>query len=258
MSALLLLRLEGVAYHQGGRALLGPLDLTIPSGLITAVLGPNGAGKSLLLRLTHGLLRPTAGRIVGADGKEGIGPLERARQAMVMQRPVHLRRSALGNLTWALGLRGVARRRRLDLAQAALERFGLAAVARQPARLLSGGEQQRLALARAWLARPQLLLMDEPTAALDPTATRAVEEAVRDFALQGTAVLITTHDLAQARRLAEKIAFVHTGSLLEAGSADRFFARPLTAEAAAFLRGELAAPSSQPMRKPQPCSPAAS
>ena len=257
MSALLPLRLDGVAFQVGGKALLGPLELTVPAGLITTVLGPNGAGKSLLLRLCHGLLRPTAGCIVTHAGRIGIGPRERALQAMVLQRPVHLRRSALGNLTWALSLRGVPWRQRRRQATAALARFGLEALAERPARVLSGGEQQRLALARAWLAEPELLLLDEPTAALDPGATRAVEEAVRDFAARGTAVLVTTHDLAQARRLAEKIAFLDAGRLLEAGSADRFFARPLTPEAAAFLRGDLLAPSFQQTRTPQPCSPAA-
>jgi tungstate transport system ATP-binding protein len=172
---------------------------------------------------------------------------------MLFQRPVHLRRTALRNLTWALAMRGVAWRRRAPLARVALDQFGLGELADRPARLLSGGEQQRLALARAWLCEPELLILDEPTAALDPTGTRAVEAAVRGFADRGTAVLLTTHDLAQARRLAEKIAFLHAGRLLEAGSADRFFQRPRTDVARAFLAGELLPTSSAATKGPVAC-----
>jgi tungstate transport system ATP-binding protein len=239
MSGLLPLRLEGIGLELGGRPVLDGIDMKVPTGLITVVLGANGAGKSTLLRLCHGLLRPTRGRIVTGEGRVGIGPGERARQSMLFQRPVHLRRSALRNLTWVLAVRGASWRARRGLALAALRRFDLEGLADRPAPLLSGGEQQRLALARAWLAQPELLILDEPTAGLDPAGTRAVELAVRDFADRGIAVLLTTHDLGQARRLAEKIAFLHGGRLLEAGSADRFFQRPLTPEGAAFLKGEL-------------------
>lgn len=242
MSRLLPLRLEGVGYAAGGVELLRGIDLTVPPGLITLLLGPNGAGKSLTLRLCHGLIAPTAGRVVTGLGV-GVGAPERALQAMVFQQPVHLRRSAAANLRWSLAARGVARGERRRLARGALERFGLADLAARPARLLSGGEQQRLALARAWLAEPELLILDEPTAALDPAGTRAVEEAIREFAARGTAVLLTSHDLAQVRRIAEKIAFLHGGRLLEAGSTDRFLANPLTLEAAAYLRGELIVPT---------------
>lgn len=253
MTALLPLRLEAVGLELAGRTILDGVDLKLPTGLITVVLGANGAGKTSLLRLCHGLARPTSGRIVTASGHVGIGPQERARQSMLFQRPVHLRRTALRNLTWALAMRGVAWRRRGPLARAALDRFGLGERADWPARLLSGGEQQRLALARAWLCEPELLILDEPTASLDPTGTRAVEVAVRAFADRGTAILLTTHDLGQARRVAEKIAFLHAGRLLEVGSADRFFQRPRTDAARAFLAGELLATSSAAMKGPVAC-----
>jgi tungstate transport system ATP-binding protein len=233
------LRLEGVGYAPGGVVLLADVSLRIEPGRRTVVMGPNGAGKSLLLRLCHGLLAPTAGRILCDGGTPGVGPAQRARQAMVFQRPVHLRRSALANLLYALKVAGVPRRDRRARALAALERFGLAAVAERPARLLSGGEQQRLALARAWLLEPELLLLDEPTSALDPAAARAVEAAVQDFARAGVTVVMTTHDLGQARRHADEVAFLARGRLVEHGPAAAFFAGPRTPEARAFLAGDL-------------------
>ena len=169
--------------------LLSGLTLRVERQRRTVVIGPNGAGKSLLLRLCHGLLAPSEGRILCNGGTEGVGPEMRARQAMVFQRPVHLRRSALANLTYALGARGVARPQRRARALAALERFGLGRLADRPARVLSGGEQQRLALARAWLLEPELLLLDEPTAALDPASTRAVEGAIDLFASEGVTIV---------------------------------------------------------------------
>jgi tungstate transport system ATP-binding protein len=226
----IILSILGAAYQVGERCLLGPLHATVAAGGLVVVLGPNGAGKSLLLRVCHGLIAPSAGRIEGPP---------RAAQAMVFQRPVLLRRSALANVLYALALAGVARRERLPAGQAALERFGLAALARQPARLLSGGEQQRLALARAWAARPRILFLDEPTSALDPAATDAVEQAIRSFHADGTTVVMTTHDLGQARRLAEQVWFLCRGRLVEQAPAKAFFAGPSSRDAAAFLAGEL-------------------
>jgi tungstate transport system ATP-binding protein len=233
------LRLEGVGYAADGAVLLADVTLRLEPGRRTVVLGPNGAGKSLLLRLCHGLLGPTAGRIRCNGGAAGVGPAQRARQAMVFQRPVHLGRSAVGNLVYALKARGAPRRGRRERALAALERFGLAALADRPARVLSGGEQQRLALARAWLLEPELLLLDEPTSALDPAAAKAVEAAVADFARAGVAIVMTTHDLGQARRHADEVAFLARGRLVEHAAAADFFAGPRTPEARAFLAGEL-------------------
>ncbi|MFY0990617.1 ATP-binding cassette domain-containing protein [Halomonas sp. C05BenzN] len=211
--------------------LLHPLTLRLEGCRRTLVMGPNGAGKSLLLRLAHGLLVPSAGRVHW----EGSSP----RQAMVFQRPVLLKRSAIDNLTYALAVTGVPRHERRERSREALARFGLAPLEKRPARVLSGGEQQRLALARAWLTRPEVLFLDEPTSALDPAAIRAVENAVLDFHRRGTRIVMTTHDLNQAKRLADDVVLLYGGRLIEHTPAERFFAEPQTPEGRAFLRGEL-------------------
>jgi tungstate transport system ATP-binding protein len=158
---------------------------------------------------------------------------------MVFQRPVLLRRSVLANAVYPLKLAGVAAAEREPRARAALEMVGLAALADRPARRLSGGEQQRLALARAAALSPEVLFLDEPCASLDPTATRAVEEIVGTLAARGTKIVMTTHDLGQARRLAGEVLFLNRGRLREQTPAAAFFNQPATPEAAAFLRGEL-------------------
>ena len=225
------LAFEAASVTHRGQTLLHPLNLRLAGCHRTLVMGPNGAGKSLLLRLAHGLLEPSAGRV----NWEGVIP----NQAMVFQRPVLLRRTALDNLTYALAVTGTPRGERHKRAREALSRFGLATLEKRPARVLSGGEQQRLALARAWLTRPRVLFLDEPTSALDPAAIRAVEDAVLDFHRRGTRIVMTTHDLNQARRLADDVVLLYGGRLVEHTSADRFFAEPHTSEGRAFLRGEL-------------------
>ena len=231
--AILPLVLEGASYEVNGRRLIDEITATFEAGPRSIVLGPNGAGKSLLLRLCHGLLRPTGGRIAWS------APGAARRQAMVFQRPVLLRRSALANVTYALGLRGVPRGARRTRALAALERAGLAALAQRPARVLSGGEQQRLALARAWALEPEVLFLDEPTAHLDPAATRRIEALIDGIHRAGTKIIMTTHDLGQARRLADEVVFLHRGRLVERAPADAFFGGPKSPEAAAFVKGEL-------------------
>ncbi|MBW7851720.1 MAG: ATP-binding cassette domain-containing protein [Rhodospirillales bacterium] len=230
------LSVEGLAFAVDGKQLLSEISFTLEAHRTALVLGPNGAGKSLLLRLCHGLLQPTAGRVswqgAGADQAS-------AHQAMVFQRPVMLRRSAAANIDYALSLRGVPARQRSSLTAEALERAGLSALAKRPARVLSGGEQQRLALARAWSVRPQVLFLDEPTASLDPAATRAVEELIGRIRADGTTIVMTTHDLGQARRLADEIIFLHRGRLVEKTAAADFFSNPQSQEARAFVAGEL-------------------
>lgn len=230
------LELRGVGLSLGGKEVLSKVSVTLEAGSRTIVMGPNGAGKSMLLRLCHGLLTPSRGDILWQERSPEI---LRARQAMVFQRPVLLRRSAEANIRYVLALRGVPWRQRRDLAMAALERFGLAELARRPARVLSGGEQQRLALARAWVARPEVLFLDEPTSALDPAATLAVEMAVDDFHRTGTKIVMTTHDLGQARRLADEVLFLSRGRLVEHSPAAAFFHSPASPQARAFLAGEL-------------------
>jgi len=200
------------------------------------VLGPNGAGKSVLLRVMHGLIAPTSGEVRwSAAGAPGAP----RRQAMVFQRPVMFRRSALGNLRLALAIAGVPASERERRARAALERVGLVSISHQPARVLSGGEQQRLALARAWMLEPEVLFLDEPTANLDPGATREIERIVGAIHAAGTKIVMVTHNLGQAQRLADEILFIHDGRLAERTAAADFFRKPATAEAAAYLEGEL-------------------
>lgn len=233
------LDLDEVGFDIAGKPLLSGVTVRLEAGARTIVMGPNGAGKSLLMRLCHGLLMPTRGRIRWGGGAALAPDSLRRAQAMVFQRPVLLRRSALGNVAYVLALRGVPWGARQAQAMEALDRFGLADLAKRPARVLSGGEQQRLALARAWAARPEVLFLDEPTAALDPAATLAVEMAVQDFHAAGTKVVMTTHDLGQARRLADEVLFLSRGRLVEFAPAHAFFKQPASAKARAFLAGEL-------------------
>ena len=238
--SILPLQLDAVGYHVQGRQLLGPLSLTLERGRRTVILGPNGAGKSLFMRLCHGLLPPSSGQIRWGNG---AGPLPmallRRRQAMVFQRPVMLRRSALRNVTFALASAGLPLAERRLRATAALERFGLLALARRDARLLSGGEQQRLALARAWALEPDVLFLDEPTAALDPAAVHAFEASLARFHERGIKIVMATHDLGQARRLADEVLFLAGGHVLEQAPAVEFFSQPRSAAARAFLAGEI-------------------
>lgn len=228
-----LLTLEALRYDAGDRALIRDVSLRIEAGRRTLILGPNGAGKSVLMRLMHGLIEPTAGRILWNGGSGA--PV----QAMVFQRPVMLRRSVLDNVTYALYLAGVPAAERRTRALDVLERVGLAALADRPARVLSGGEQQRVALARAWALRPRVLFLDEPTASLDPGAAAEVERIIRVIADDGCSIVMVTHHLGQARRLADDIVFVDTGRITEHTPVADFFAAPRSAEARQYLRGEL-------------------
>jgi tungstate transport system ATP-binding protein len=235
-SPLLPLVLEEVGFAVGKQVLLRNVNLEFGNRTTTVVLGPNGAGKTLLIKLCHGLLRPTSGSLRWSNP---AAARRRDAQAMVFQRPVLLRRSVAANIHYALRVARVARGKRADRLQEALALAGLSAMAARPARVLSGGEQQRLALARAWALHPQVLFLDEPTANLDPAATRRVEEMVASIREAGTKIIMTTHDMGQAHRLADEIVFLHQGSVVESGDAESFFERPLTQTAAAFLQGRL-------------------
>jgi len=235
-TSILPLRVSGVTYEVKGKRLVEKLSFELTAGSLTVILGPNGAGKSITLRLCHGLLQPTAGKIEWRDSSMAR---VRRRQAMVFQHPIMLRRSAAANISYVLSLNKVPRNQRPAIVSAALEKVNLSALADQPARVLSAGEQQRLALARAWALQPQVLFLDEPTSNLDPAATRAIEQAITAFQQIGTKIIMTTQDLAQARRLADEILFLHQGKLLEHTPADTFFKSPQSAAAEAFLNGEL-------------------
>ncbi len=230
--SILPLRLEGVGFAVRGKPLLHGIDLTLTAAGRSAIIGPNGAGKSLLLRLCHGLLQATTGRVVWAGGGD-------RRHALLFQRPVLLRRTARANLIHALALAGHGYAERRRLADAAIDRFGLEALALRQARTLSGGEQQVLALARAAALAPEVLFLDEPTSALDPAATQRIEAMLQALAADGVKLVLVTHDLGQARRLADEVIFLHRGRLVERSPARAFFADPGTKEARAFLDGEL-------------------
>jgi tungstate transport system ATP-binding protein len=225
--------LAGIAAAPGGVPVLTGIDLQLDVGGRTVLLGPNGAGKSTLLRVLHGLIPPSAGSI-----KWG-GATERPRgQAMVFQRPVMLRRSAAENIRYALDLAGITGADADARIAEALDEVGLRALANRPARVLSGGEQQKLAFARVWALRPEVVFLDEPTASLDPAAARSVEKIIVDIHRRGTTIVMTTHNLVQAKRLADDILFLHAGRVTERTPAREFFAGPRSAEAAAFLEGE--------------------
>jgi len=233
-AALLPLNVRKLRLTADKRVLIDNLDLQISGNGITVVLGPNGAGKSLLVRLLHGLIEPDSGDITWNG--EPVGEPVRARQAMVFQHPVLLRRSVAANIDFVLKLRGKsgpsARDRVLDGA-------GLLPLARQPARLLSGGEQQRLALARALATEPQVLFLDEPTASLDPASVLEIEGLILGARKTGAKIIMVTHDLGQARRLADEVVFIHRGTVMEHASASMFFNGPSTREAQSYLDGRI-------------------
>jgi tungstate transport system ATP-binding protein len=228
------IRLEQLRFTPLGRPVLNGLDLSVRGDGITLVLGPNGAGKSVLLRVLAGLERPDGGRIDWNGDGTSAGAI-----AMVFQHPMVLRTTVADNAALGLKPLGLPKAEARRRAAEALGRVGLAHRARDSARHLSGGERQRLALARAWAVRPRLLLLDEPTAALDPTATEAVEAIIREIRTDGTKILMTTHNLGQAMRLADDIVFIDGGRVREHSPTARFFSRPRSQEARLFIKGEL-------------------
>jgi tungstate transport system ATP-binding protein len=233
---LLPLRLVNLGFEVGSRRIIDGISVSLHRGTRTVILGPNGAGKSVLLRLCHGLLRPTSGFVAWFSPEIPGGP---RRQAMVFQRPVMLRRSALANVTYALKLAGVPRGERPGRAMEALRKVGLESIGGSSARVLSGGEQQRLALARVWALHPEVIFLDEPTASLDPGATHEVENVIAAMHAAGTKIVMVTHNLGQAHRLGDEILFLNQGRLVERTPAGRFFRHPSSPEAARFLEGEL-------------------
>jgi len=225
-------QLKGVGLHYGAVAALRGIDLRIAAGERVAIIGANGCGKSTLLRVLHGLLRPSTGSVLRDEAM---------RQAMVFQRPFALRVSALANVALAVWLRGVPWRIAKAKALQALARVGLGAVALRNARTLSGGQLQRMALARAWCLGPQVMLLDEPTASLDPHAKREVETLMADFAAAGTTLVFASHNLGQVKRLATRVVYMEAGRVLADLPVHAFFNGPLgetSREAELFVKGE--------------------
>ncbi|MGQ0677151.1 MAG: ATP-binding cassette domain-containing protein [Rhodospirillales bacterium] len=236
MSAILPLSVQGLSFRANGRALLDDVSFDIERDKCVAIMGANGAGKSLTLRLIHGLDRPSAGAIHWRGARADEAHLY---QAMVFQRPILLRRTAAANIDYALDVRGVPKLRRPERVTEALELVGLKDLAGRPARVLSGGERQLLGLARASALNPEGWVLVEPTASLAPAAAKRVEQAIAAIHAAGTTIAMATHDVGQARRLADEILFLHEGRLVERAEAARFFAAPRSREARAYLNGEL-------------------
>jgi len=229
-----ILTVRGLGFVAEGQTLLRGIDLEIARGRRTLIMGANGAGKSLLLRLLHGLLPPCSGAVLW----HGERPARRA-QAMVFQRPVMLRRSVIANLRFALRVQGLGWRAREARAREALETAHLTDKARQPARLLSGGEQQRLAVARALVCDPEVLFLDEPTSSLDPASTQMIETLVNAAHARGVTVVMVTHDRGQARRMGDAVIFLHAGRVAEAGPRDQVLDAPRSEAAQAWMAGRL-------------------
>jgi len=226
---------QEVTIAVGAVTLLDRVTMTIAAGEPTVLIGPNGAGKTTLLRAAMGLLDPSHGKITWAD-EEHAPP---TRRAIVFQRPMMLRRSTVANVAYALAAAGIPRaRHELRIAEL-LALVGLDHAGERPARRLSAGEQHRLALARALARDPAVLFLDEPTASLDPASTKAMEDVIRTVSRRGIKVVMSTHDLGEARRLAGEVVLLHRGRVVEAGAARPFFDAPCTAEARKFIAGEL-------------------
>ena len=229
----MLVEIRDLAFEGRGHRALDGVSLSLARGS-TAILGANGAGKSVLLRLMHGLLVPSAGTVAWQGAP---------RAAMVFQKPVLLRRSALDNVIYGLELSAAHRDEPFahlrERAALALRRVGLAHLAQRPGRVLSGGEQQRIALARAWALEPDVLLLDEPTASLDPAAVRAVEEIIGEIASGGTSIVMTTHHRGLARRFADSVVFLEAGRVAEHTPVEEFFAQARSPGGQAYLQGEV-------------------
>ena len=235
MSTLFPLVARGARTSRRGKVLVGPVDLELDEHGATVVIGPNGAGKTSLLSLLHGTARLTGGEINWAV------PVEEARhhQAFVFQRPVMLRRTVLDNIAYPLRTHGVARVEANARAREWAERVGLGGILDRGAMVLSGGEQQKVALARALISEPKVLFLDEPCAALDGRAMREIEEILQEVKAAGTRLILSTHDFGQARRLADEVIFLLRGRVHEKASAGSFFNKPGTTEAQAFIRGDI-------------------
>ncbi|MBY5935661.1 ATP-binding cassette domain-containing protein [Tateyamaria omphalii] len=235
VSDLFPLTLKGAETSRRGKRLVGPIDLSLDGQGLCVVIGPNGSGKTTLLRLMHGTARLTGGEVSWACDTATA----RHHQAFVFQQPVVLRRTVEENLTYPLQLRGVARKQARAAAREWAAKVGLEPHLTRRAMVLSGGEQQKLAIARALITDPALVFLDEPTASLDGRAMREIEAILLQAKADGTRLILSTHDMGQARRIADQIVFMLGGKVHETGPAPAFFEAPQTPEARAFLQGDI-------------------
>lgn len=235
VAPILPLTLTGAGVMRRGTRLLGPVDLTLGGGGLTIVMGPNGSGKTSLLRLMHGLERPATGSVAWAVPDEEA----RMRQAYVFQTPTMMRRSVTESIAYGLIVAGTARAPARTAAREIALRVGLGHALDRQATVLSGGEKQKLALARALVRAPQVLFLDEPCANLDGRATREIETILCEARDAGTRIVMATHDIGQARRLADEVIFMLNGCVHETRTAKGFFTAPQTDQAQAFLNGQI-------------------
>jgi len=229
------LEVRGAQVRRRGEVLVGPVDLTLQAEGMTMVIGPNGAGKTSLLKMLHGIARLNQGTITWACDRTEA----RRRQGFVFQTPVMLRRTVLENLSYPLSLLKVPKARSRAQAFDWAEKIGLGGAENRQATVLSGGERQKLALARALIRDPDVLFLDEPCASLDGRAMREIEAILQVAAANGTRIIMSTHDMGQARRLASEVIFILHGKLHEFSPAEAFFETPKTAQARAFLNGDI-------------------
>lgn len=235
MISLFPLNIEQARSSRQGKVLVGPIDLVLEGRGATVVIGPNGAGKTTFLRLLHGAARLSGGTIRWACPTEDA----QHHMAFVFQRPVMLRRTVIENIAYPLRIKGVKRAEARARAAAWAEKVGLGETLDRQATVLSGGEQQKLALARALITEPKVLFLDEPCASLDGRSMKEIEGILSLAKAQGTTLIMTTHDMGQARRMADEIVFLFNGKVHERTPAQQFFERPQTLEAKTFLRGDI-------------------
>ena len=230
-----LIKLDGVEVRRRGKTILGPINLDLEESGFTIVLGPNGAGKTTFLKALHGIERLSGGEVNWAIGDTDL----RAQQAYVFQNPTMLRRSVRANLAYPLKLLRVNKSEISRRVEHWAKRSGMETLLDSPATRLSGGERQKLALARALIRDPKVLFLDEPCASLDGKSTREIEALLLETHQSGTRIIMTTHNLGQAKRLATDVVFLLNGRLHEQSPAGPFFSAPDQPEAQSFLKGDI-------------------
>ena len=230
------LQLKEVSYASKGVTLIEAINIEVSSHGLTVILGHNGSGKSLLLKLLHGVIKPNSGEINWNQYKPLTNQYWRT---FLLQRPTFFNRSVIYNIAFVLQIAGIPKQEHQERCEQALEICGLKEISHRKTHLLSGGEMQKLSLARAWVLHPSVILLDEPTVALDPPSVLGFESIIQNFKQTGTKVIMTTHDLSQAKRLADEIVFIDRGKILEQSEADQFFAGPASSQAQKFISGKL-------------------